>query len=64
MKAVIALTCWRGLVAEVPVSGSKVDRDIEMVAVPVPEGSNDGSPAGTGIGNDSRGDAVAVRLRS
>ena len=64
MKAVIEFTCCRGFPVPVPVAGSQADRDMEIVAVPVPAGSKEGSPAGTATGMASRGAAPVVRPMS
>lgn len=54
-------TCCLGLAALVPVLASNSDRFIGMVLVPVPAGSNEGSPLGTGMGSAS---ALPVLVRS
>src|SRR4051794_19515431 len=64
IQAVIWLICWRGLLVLVPVVGSYAERDNGITCVPVPLGSKDGSPVGTGTLNTSAGLALPVRSRS
>ncbi len=54
-------TCCLGLATLVPVFASNSDRFIGMVLSPVPVGSNEGSPVGTGMGNAS---VLPVLVRS
>ena len=42
------LICWRGLAVLVPEVGSAAERKKERTWEPEPEGSNAGSPVGTG----------------
>src|SRR5262245_66646448 len=64
MKAVIELSCWRGLLVLVPVAESEAERLSGMTWVPVLLGSKNGSPVGTETLNGWLGEAAPVRSRS
>ena len=59
MNDVTEFTCCRGFLAPVPVAGSKAERSIQILIVPVELGSNHASPAGTAMSNASVRPAAA-----
>src|SRR2546425_484645 len=63
-QAVMVFTCCRGLAVEVPVAGSYPERVSGITCVPVLFGSNDGSPAGTGMLNAPVPDFERLRAQA
>jgi hypothetical protein len=64
MKALVKVSCWRGLPGPVPVAGSNFERKKGRVLSPSPLGSKGESNLGMAIGKGSAGSCVCLKPRS